>query len=199
MSTVPAPNGIAAFPIDAAGRVHPKVQTRAASFLIWAHGTLAARLAPLVLGSFQTPGQVVLHNAYWQELEICSLIARSTAWTFDPALPGLSARWMAAAMPMPIKPGGHPWEDLLIDISAFGHAIYGGLRPATLLPREADPQDPFAVALGVLEFESGRLIQGQIAVLKSPALAARREAAMAAVEARLAQVRQLWAEAVERA
>lgn len=188
----PAP---APFPLDSSGRVHPTAQTRAAAFLLRAHGALATRLGPVVLGRVETPGQAVLHSAYWRELEICSLLTRATAWTLDAALPFLAARWEAAFLPMAVKPAGNPLEDQLIDLAAFGHAVHAGLRPATLLPPQADPADAFAMALGMLEFESGRLIQGQIAMLKSPPLASRREAVVGAVEFRLAQIRALWTEA----
>ncbi len=191
-AAVPPP---APFPLDASGRVHPSAQTRAAAFLLCAHGTLATRLAPTVLGPVHTAGQVVLHGAYWREMEICSLLSRATSWTFDAALPFLTPRWEAAFLPAPVRPGGTLVEDQMIDLSAFGHAVYGGIRPATLLPPKADPTDPFALALGMLEFESSRLIQGQIAVLKSPALASRRPAVVAAVEFRLTQIRTLWNEA----
>jgi hypothetical protein len=68
------------------------------------------------------------------------------------------------------------------------------LRPAALLPVEAPAQDPFALSLRKIEFESGRVMQGQILFLKSSELLPLRDAVNAAVERRHLQVRRLWDE-----
>jgi len=66
------------------------------------------------------------------------------------------------------------------------------IRPAALLPTEAQSLDAFVQALRRIEFESGRLIQAQILFLKSPELASVRDAVSTAVEKRHAIVRKLW-------
>ena len=53
-------------------------------------------------------------------------------------------------------------------------------------------QDPFALALRKIEFESGRVMQAQILLLKSADLLPLRDAVTAAVESRHLQVRKLW-------
>jgi hypothetical protein len=55
-------------------------------------------------------------------------------------------------------------------------------------------QDPFALALRKVEFESGRVMQAQILFLKSAELLPVRDAVTAAVESRHIQVRKLWDE-----
>jgi hypothetical protein len=65
------------------------------------------------------------------------------------------------------------------------------------LPVEADTHDPFVTALRRIEFESGRLLQAQILLLKSPNLTPFREAVSATLEERHAEIRKLWAEALE--
>ena len=81
-----------------------------------------------------------------------------------------------------------PW----IDLAALAHAAHGAIRPAALLPLEADPQDAFVLALRRIEFESSRLIQAQIVFLKGPDLLPVRDAVAAAVEQRHRQVRETW-------
>ena len=53
-------------------------------------------------------------------------------------------------------------------------------------------QDPFALALRKIEFESGRAMQAQILLLKSADLLPLRDAVSVAVESRHLQVRKLW-------
>ena len=61
----------------------------------------------------------------------------------------------------------------------------------------AKADDPFVMALRRTEFESGRLLQGQILFLKGPELVPLRDAVSAALEKRHAGVRKLWREALE--
>jgi hypothetical protein len=68
------------------------------------------------------------------------------------------------------------------------------IRPAALLPEDVPAQDPFALALRKIEFESGRVMQGQILFLKSSELLPLRASVNAAVESRHLQVRRLWDE-----
>ena len=66
-----------------------------------------------------------------------------------------------------------------------------------LLPAEVNAHDPFAMALRRVEFESGRLLQAQIILLKGPNLVPFRDAVSSALERRHAEVRKLWSEALE--
>jgi hypothetical protein len=74
------------------------------------------------------------------------------------------------------------------------HAVNSAIRPAALLPEQASVQDPFALALRKVEFESSRVMQAQILFLKSAELLPVRDAVTAAVESRHIQVRKLWDE-----
>jgi hypothetical protein len=85
-------------------------------------------------------------------------------------------------------------QGLTIDIAALGHALHSVIRPAALLPEDVSAQDPFALALRKIEFESGRVMQGQILFLKSSELLPLRASVNAAVESRHFQVRRLWDE-----
>ena len=74
--------------------------------------------------------------------------------------------------------------------------MHAGIRPAALLPVEANAHDPFVMALRRIEFESGRLLQAQILFLKGPELVPFRDTVSAALESRHAEIRRLWAEAL---
>ncbi|MGE4373723.1 MAG: hypothetical protein AB7E29_12665 [Xanthobacter sp.] len=183
--------------LDEAGRIIPAQQTRISAFLMSAHGAHARRLTLSLAGPVENGGQMILHTEYCRATELVSLLARSTHWVMDPMLPLLTMGWEAAWLPAQLEPAGPALEDMTIELSAFGHALYGGIRPATAIPPEADPQSPFMLAIRELELESSRLIQGQIAFLKSPALQSRREAIEAALDFRQRQMRALWQQLLE--
>lgn len=87
---------------------------------------------------------------------------------------------------------------MTIDLAALGDAVHGAISPAALLPVDAQADDPFVLALRRIELENGRLVQTQIAFLKSPYLLPVREAVSSAVEMRwYLQVRTLWKATLE--
>jgi hypothetical protein len=138
------------------------------------------------------PWQQELHSQYCRELEIVSLLTRSTTWVPDPQLLFLMWQWEVAWVPRPMRGASDHHEGLLVDMAALGHAIHTTIRPAALLPEAVDSTDPFVVAMHRIEFESGRLMQTQILFLKGPQLSGVRDEVVTAVEQRHAQVRKLW-------
>lgn len=184
-------------PLDSTGRVPPQQQTRVAAFLISAHGALARQLAFALPGQMNAGWQTELNAQFHRETEIVSLLVRATAWVPDFTLPILALTWEAAWLPKPVAGVTDQRQAMTIDIAALGHAVHGAIRPAALLPVEAGVQDPFAMALRRIEFESSRLIQAQILFLKSDDLKPWRDAVNAAVEVRHRQVRKLWGELLE--
>ena len=83
------------------------------------------------------------------------------------------------------------------DLATLAHAVHAGIRPAALLPVEANAQDPFVMALRRIEFESGRLMQAQILFLKGPTW---RPFAMPSAwpsKDAITDVRKLWTEMLE--
>ena len=184
-------------PLDSTGRVPPLQQTRIASFLISAHGALARQLAFALPGQFKAGWQTELNAQFHRETEIVSLLLRATSWAPDFALPHLALAWEASWLPKPVVGVVDQKQAMTIDIAALGHAVHGAIRPAALLPVEAQAQDPFVMALRRIEFESSRMIQAQILFLKSDDLKSVRDAVNAAVGSRHRQVRQLWTELLE--
>lgn len=184
MSSLPVPS-------EQRAAITPGQQTRIAAFLVSAHGALARRLAlalPLHLGA---GWQTELHAELFREAEIVSLLLRATDWQPDLLLALLVMNWELAWMPRPAAGCEDPTIALLVDLAAFGHALHGAIRPATICP-DGNASDPFVMALRRIEFEGGRLMQGQIMVLKDARFAGYRAAVIAAVEQRHLQVRELW-------
>jgi hypothetical protein len=181
-------------PLDIDGCVPAHQQTRLSAFLLSAHGAQARQLAVALPWSLRDGWQVELHSQYCREIEILSLIGRSTKWVPDPTLAFMIWQWEAAWLPRPVQEISDQALALLIDLAAFGHAVHSVIRPAALLPEFELHNNAFALAMKRVEFESGRLMHAQIVFLKSQQLVPVRPAVSAAVERRHSQVRQLWDE-----
>jgi hypothetical protein len=179
-------------PLDAAGRVPQRQQTRVAAFLMSCHGALARQLAIALAWQTNAAWRTELNTQFHRESEFVSLLLRATSWTPDPELMFLLPQWEAAWLPKPVEGIPERVQAQTIDIAALGHALHGAIRPAALLPESAPVLDPFALALRKIEAESNRLIQAQILFLKNADLLPFRGAVNAAVESRHAQVRGLW-------
>jgi hypothetical protein len=179
-------------PLDGAGRVPPRQQTRVAAFLMSCHGALARQIAIVLGWQSNAAWQAELNTQLYRESEFVSLLLRAASWTPDPELMLLFPLWEAAWLPRPVDGIPERVRALTIDMAALGHALHGAIRPAALLPDGASLPDPFALALRRIEFESNRLIQTQVLFLKSADLLPFRSAVNAAVESRHAQVRKLW-------
>ncbi|RTE90113.1 hypothetical protein D6B98_26925 [Bradyrhizobium sp. LVM 105] len=184
-------------PLDSEGRVPANQQTRVAAFLISAHGALARQFAFTLPLKLDTAWQTELNAQLYREAEIVSLLMRATAWVPDLALGYIVASWETAWLPAPIDGVADRSLAGAIHLATLAHAIHAGIRPAALLPVNAKADEPFVMALRRIEFESGRLLQGQILFLKGPELVPLRDAVSAALEKRHAGVRKLWREALE--
>jgi hypothetical protein len=179
-------------PLDQAGRIPPLQQTRVAAFLISAHGALARRLAFALPAQMKVGWQTELNAQFYREAETVSLLMRATSWNPDPELLLLAPSWEVAWLPKPRNDITDATMAFMIDTAALGHAVHAAIRPAALLPDKASPEDPFVMALRRIEFESGRLMQAQIMLLKGQDLLPFRDAVNAAVEQRHLEVRELW-------
>ncbi|MFB6448403.1 hypothetical protein [Bradyrhizobium tunisiense] len=184
-------------PLDSEGRVPPNQQTRVAAFLMSAHGALARQFAFTLPMKLDTAWQTELNAQFYREAEIVSLLMRATSWVPDLALGYMVASWETAWLPTPIDGVADRSLAGAIHLATLAHAVHAGIRPAALLPVNAKADDPFVMALRRIEFESGRLLQGQILFLKGPELVPLRDAVSAALEKRHAGVRKLWREALE--
>jgi hypothetical protein len=179
-------------PLDSEGRVPHGQQTRVAAFLISAHGALARQFALALPAKFEAGWQTELNAQFYRESEIVSLLTRATAWVPDLALGYMTISWEAAWLPMPNEgiPDRSLWQ--AVHLATLAHAVHAGIRPAALLPLEANPNDPFVMALRRIEFESGRLLQAQILFLKGPDQLPFRDTVSRVLESRHTELRKLW-------
>jgi hypothetical protein len=138
-----------------------------------------------------------LNAQFYNESEIVSLLMRATSWAPDIALGYMAASWETAWFPAPVDGIADRALALAVDLATLAHAVHAGIRPAALLPVDANANDPFVMALRRVEFESGRLLQAQIMFLKGESLVPHRDAVSAALERRHAAVRKLWREMLE--
>jgi hypothetical protein len=179
-------------PLDSEGRVPPHQQTRVAAFLVSAHGALARQSAFTLPAKLVSAWQSELNTQFFRETEIVSLLLRATSWAPDPGLGYMTVVWESAWYPAPIYEISDWPLAVAAGLATLAHAVHAGIRPAALLPADANPDDPFAMALRRIEFESGRLLQAQILSLKGADLVPFRDAVNAALERRHTQVRELW-------
>ena len=179
-------------PLDSEGRVPPHQQTRVATFLISAHGALARQSAFTLPAKLESAWQTELNAQLFRETEIVSLLMRATSWAPDPGLGYMVAAWESAWFPAPVYEISDWPLAVTAGVATLAHAVHASIRPAALLPVEANPEDPFAMALRRIEFESGRLLQAQILSLKGPNLVPFRAAVDSALERRHREVRKLW-------
>jgi len=184
-------------PLDSEGRVSPRQQTRVAAFLISAHGALARQFAFALPMKLESAWQTELNAQFYRETEIVSLLLRATTWVPELALGYMAASWEKAWFPTPIDGiADHPLA-MAAGLATLAHAVHASIRPASLLPVEANANDPFVMALRRIEFESGRLLQAQILFLKGPELVPFRDAVSSALERRHTEIRRCWTEALE--
>jgi hypothetical protein len=181
-------------PLDSAGRVPTRQQTRVAAFLMSCHGAIARQLAIVLASQMNTIWHIELNTQFYREAETVSLLLRATSWVPDPELLFLLPTWEAAWVARSPPAIADRIQGLVIDIASLAHAVHSMIRPAALLPQGVPPQDPFALALRKIEFESSRAIQAQIVFLKSTDLLPLREEVTAAVESRHGQLDKLWQE-----
>jgi hypothetical protein len=177
--------------------VPPRQQTRVAAFLISAHGALARQFAFTLPMKLESAWQTELNAQYHRESEIVSVLLRATTWVPDLALSYMAASWETVWFPTPTEGIADRTLATAASLATLAHAVHASIRPAALLPVEANASDPFVMALRRIEFESSRLMQAQILFLKGPELAPYRNAVSAALERRHAEIGKLWAEALE--
>jgi hypothetical protein len=184
-------------PLDSEGRVPPRQQTHVAAFLISAHGALARQFALTLPAKLESAWQTELNAQLYHEAEIVSLLMRATSWVPDLALGYRALSWEAAWFPRPVADIPDRLLALAVDLAARAHAVHAGIRPAALLPGEANANDPFVMALRRVELESGRLLQAQTLFLKGQNLVPYRDAVSLLLERRHAELRKLWSELLE--
>ncbi|HYM01777.1 MAG TPA: hypothetical protein VET85_02460, partial [Stellaceae bacterium] len=120
----------------------------------------------------------LLHDQYFKEIELATMLVRTVQWTPNPALYFRATAinmllWQKAEIARhvasPIRPDLNFFEYL-----GLSHAFMAEIRFVPLFPPEWDFAQPFLFAINEIEEENGRQIQAQIRLLKdidAPAVA----------------------------
>ncbi|MBC5784384.1 hypothetical protein H8N03_15630 [Ramlibacter sp. USB13] len=145
------------------------LQTKIAVLLSAAKtGNLAFHAAMQWAPALGLAQQFVISQAS-RELEAITLLARTTHWSaplavgtaWQVAAP-LTAAWSRVMQPPgPLFNPAATYAGL-----SLGHAQFARIRLAPIVPEDADPLQPFAMALARIEQENGRMLQTQIRLLK---------------------------------
>lgn len=149
----------------------PEIQSRISLVLCAAkNGNLAFHNAVQWLPNLGVVQQFVISQVA-RELEAVTLLTRTTRWACHPALAlgawrivaPLALAWTRVMMP----PGPLFDPQAIYHGISLGHAQLARIRLAAVIPDDADPLDPYVVALRRIEQENGRMLQTQIRLLKS--------------------------------
>jgi hypothetical protein len=111
-----------------------------------------------------------LHDQFFSEAELASLLARTARWTFNPAVyleaTDLNALlWRRAGIARYLMAPFGPTK-AFFEYLALSHAFMAEIRFIRLFPTDWDLTEPFLHALNAIEEENGRQIQVQIRLLK---------------------------------
>lgn len=152
------------------GSVHPDDQTRITLFLQSVKAINSAVLAKVEIQPFDWVPYRALHNQYFKEVEMATLLGKATAWSSNPVL------YMEATnlnLELWNRTGAARYLQGFLALDAtfyrylgLSHALMSVVRILPLLPRSMPLDTPFLEALKEVEEENGRQIQVQIRLLK---------------------------------
>ncbi len=149
----------------------PEIQTKITLFLCTAkNGNLMFHSSVQWMQNLNVVQQFIL-SQYSRELEAVTLLSRTAQWATDPALAVEASRIAAPLMlawgQIMLPPGPMLNPQAAYRGISLGHAQLARIRLLPVIPENADPLDPFVVALQRIETENGRMLQTQIRLLKN--------------------------------
>ena len=155
----------------AASGFTPEIQTKITLFLCTAkNGNLMFHSSVQWMQNLNVVQQFIL-SQYSRELEAVTLLSRTTQWAANPALAVEASRIAAPLMlawgQIMLPPGPLLNPQAAYRGISLGHAQLARLRLLPVSPENADPLNPFVVALQRIEQENGRMLQTQIRLLKN--------------------------------
>jgi hypothetical protein len=111
-----------------------------------------------------------LHNQYYREVELATLLYRATSWSSDISI-YMQMTQFDAKFWQRTQIGKYVWGSMSHDINFFeylalSHAFMSEIRFVPLFPASWKLDTPFLQTLYDMEVESGHLIQTQIRLLK---------------------------------
>ncbi len=154
----------------ARGSVHPDDQTRITLFIQSIKAINSAVLAKVELQPFDWQPYRALHNQYYREVELATLIGKATAWSSNPFLymeaTNLNLELWNRTGAARYLQGLLALDETFYSYLALSHAFMSVVRFIPLLPTSMSLDTPFLQALKEVEEENGRQIQVQIRLLK---------------------------------
>jgi hypothetical protein len=111
-----------------------------------------------------------LHNQYYREIELATLLYRATSWSSDMSI-YMEMTQFDTKFWQKTQIGKYVWGSIARDLNFFeylalSHAFMSEIRFIPLFPAQWKLDTPFLQTLYNMEVESGRLIQMQIRLLK---------------------------------
>jgi hypothetical protein len=111
-----------------------------------------------------------LHNQYYREIELATLLHRATAWSSDMSIYAEMAQFTMKFW-QKTQISKYFWGSISRDTNFFeylamSHAFMSEIRFIPLFPAKWKLETPFLQTLYNMEVESGHLIQTQIRLLK---------------------------------
>ncbi len=150
--------------------IDPDTQTRLSLFLQGVKSLNATILARVEFQPMEWVPYKFLHNQCFKEVELTTLLGKSTTWSSNPMV-FLAATQLNLAVWQ--ETGAARFMNGMVKVDrtfyeylALSHACLSVIRIMPLLSTQANLSTPFLAALKEIEEENGRQIQTQIRLLK---------------------------------
>ena len=145
-------------------------QTRIALFLQSLKSANSMTLAKIEFSSLDWLPYRCLHNQYFKEMELATLLNKAVHWSMNPFVYAQATQFnlevWAKANIQKYLTALVATDDSFYQYLAFSHACMAEIRFMPLFPPTAPLDQPFIHALNEIEVENGRQIQVQIRLLK---------------------------------
>ena len=145
-------------------------QTRITLFLQGVKSINATILARIEFQPFEWLPYKFLHNQYFKEIELSTLLGKGTSWSSNPFVyldaTNLNLMLWQATGAARFMGGFLHVDRSFYEYLALSHAFMSDIRFLPLLPASMPLDTPFLSALKEIEEENGRQIQTQIRLLK---------------------------------
>lgn len=150
--------------------IGPDTQTRISLFLQGVKSTNATILSRVEFQPMEWIPYKFLHNQCFKEVELTTLLGKSTTWSSNPMVYFAATQlnlavWQESGAARFMN-GIFKVDRSFYEYLALSHAFLSVIRILPLLSVQVDLSTPFLAALKEIEEENGRQIQTQIRLLK---------------------------------
>ncbi len=174
----------------------PDEQTRICLFLQGVKSINATILAKVEFQPFDWLPYKFLHNQYFKEIELSTLLGKATQWSSNPFVymeaTNLNLFLVNHTGAARYMQGFFELDRTFYEYLALSHAFMADVRFLPLLPASIPLDSPFLSALKEIEEENGRQIQAQIRLLKDVPVPLEREEKEAIIEQQWGRVEEVY-------